>query len=86
MVFSFKICLLYKEIHVYRHHVDQTVSVRKPMLKLCVPVNQSIWEHHPHAGPNVLLVQNVINSKLVLIKDVKTLAKASADKMLNAKL
>ena len=83
MTFQLKHLLL---IHVVRHLVVLTVNVRLMLTKQYVHVYPYMPDHHLDVDLNVLLVQNVHRTKLVLIRNVLTHVQEHAAKMHVAKL
>ena len=59
---------------VLHHHVDLTVNVERLMVKLFALVFLLLLVHHLIVGPSVLVMPNVLKTKLVLIKNAKILA------------
>lgn len=56
------------------------------MIKACVLVCLNIWVHHLLADLNVLLTPNVLEMKLVQIKNVSILVWVFVEEMRNAML
>jgi hypothetical protein len=67
------------------HRVDQTACAVLLAVAQCVPVNLVILVRHLHADPSALLAPNVLLTRRVCIRNVRTRALELADYTLVAK-